>query len=163
MPVENEFRSHDTINDHYLWGLLEHARSIVFRARELELSQYGITIEQMSILHALLIHGGTATLDEIATTIIRQYNSVSTIVNRMVALDLVRKEKLQHEKKFRVYITEKARKTVSNVPGKSIQMVFAKLTLEEKVQMATYLEQIMSTGHEIMGHNFSPPFMSNNQ
>jgi DNA-binding MarR family transcriptional regulator len=163
MTVGTEFRSHDDINDHYLWGLLEHARSIVLRARELELSQYGITIEQMSILHALLIHGGSATIDEMATTIIRQYNSVSTIVNRMSALGLVRKEKLKHERKSKVYITQKARDIVSSVPGKSIQMVFSKLSPEDKVLLATSLEQIIGTGHDIMGHNFYPPFMSNHQ
>jgi DNA-binding MarR family transcriptional regulator len=161
MTVGTEFRSHDSINDLYLWGLLEHARSIVFRARELELSQCGITIEQMSILHALLIHGGTATLDQIATTIIRQYNSVSTIVNRMSALGLVKKEKLKHERKSKVCITEKARHIVITAPGKSIQMVFSKLTPEDKVLLATSLEQIVSTGHDIMGHNFSPAFMTN--
>jgi DNA-binding MarR family transcriptional regulator len=161
MTVGTEFRSHDAINDHYLWGLLEHARSLVLRARELELSQYSITIEQMSILHALLIHGGTATLDEIATTIIRQNNSVSTIVNRMFASGLVTKEKLKHDRKFKVHITDKARDIVDNVPGKSIQMVFSKLSSEDKVLLATSLEQIISTGHDIMGHNFSPAFMTN--
>ena len=163
MKVTNEFRSHDSINDPYLWGLLGHATSIVSRARELELSQYGITIEQMSILHALLINGGSATLDEIATTIIRQYNSVSTIVNRMSALGLVRKEKLKNEKKYKITITKKARIIVDTVPRESIQMMFSSFTVKDKERLATYLEQIISTGRDILGLNFNPPFLTKKQ
>jgi|WetSurMetagenome_2_1015567.scaffolds.fasta_scaffold449496_2 DNA-binding MarR family transcriptional regulator len=159
MTVTNEFRSHDSINDPYLWGLLEHARSIVSRARELELSQHGITIEQMSILHALLINGGSANLDEIATTIIRQYNSVSTIVNRMSALGLVRKEKLKNEKKYKITITKKARIIVDTVPRESIQMMFSSFSVKDKEKMATYLERIIGTGRDILGLSFNPPFL----
>jgi DNA-binding MarR family transcriptional regulator len=139
---------------------LEHSQSLIIRARELELAQYGITREQMSILHALLISDGSATIDEIGTIIVRQHNSVSTIVSRMSKLGLVKKERMPHEKKFRVLITEKARKTVSAIPRKSIEMIFNCLTVEEKVQLATHLEQLVSQGHEIIGHNFNLPFLS---
>ncbi|MGD0780285.1 MAG: helix-turn-helix domain-containing protein [Dehalococcoidales bacterium] len=160
MTERREFRSHDTINDAYLWGMLDHARSLVSRARELELSQYGITMEQMSILHALLINNNSATIDEIANFIIRQHNSVSTIVNRMSKIGLVRKERQQHEKKYKVIMTEKARKIVDSVPRKSIEMIFSKISLKDKEQLATCLEQIISTGHDILGHNFNLPFLS---
>jgi DNA-binding MarR family transcriptional regulator len=160
MIEKREFRSHEKISNAYVYGLLEHARSVVTRARELELAQYGITREQMSILHALLISNGSATIDEIAAIIIRQHNSVSTIVFRMSKLGLVKKEKLPHEKKFRVLITEKARKIVDAMPWKSIEMIFAGLSLNEKEQLATYLEKLISLGHEIIGHNFNLPFLS---
>jgi len=158
--VTGEFRSHDAINDPYLWGLLEHARSIIWRAREMELAQHGISMEQMSILHALLINGGSATIDEIATTIIRQYNSVSTIVNRMAALGLVRKEKLKNERKSRISLTKKARIIVDTVPRESIEMMFFGFKTTDKEQLATYLEQIIQTGRDVLGLNFKPPFLS---
>ena len=158
--VTGEFRSHDAINDLYLWGLLQHASSIVSRARELELAQYGISMEQMSILHALLINGGSATIDQIATTIIRQYNSVSTIVNRMSALGLVRKEKLKNERKSKISITKKARIIVDTIPRESIQMMFSSFSTTDKEQLATYLEQIVSTGRDVLGLNFKPLFLS---
>jgi DNA-binding MarR family transcriptional regulator len=160
MIQEHEFRSHDSISDAYVYGLLEHARSLITRARELELAQYGVTREQMSILHAILINDGSATIDEIASFIIRQHNSVSTIVSRMSKSGLVKKEKLPHEKKYQVLITEKARKIVEAMPWRSIEMIFASLSLSEKQQLATHLEQLVTTGHEIMGHNFNLPFLS---
>jgi DNA-binding MarR family transcriptional regulator len=160
--IENRgFRSHDTLNNAYLWGMLKHSTALISRARELELAQHKITMEQMSILHALLINGGSATIDEIVAFIVRQHNSVSTIVSRMSKLGLVKKEKLAHEKKFQVLITEKARKIVEAMPWRSIEMIFAGLSLNEKEQLATYLEKLVSTGHDILGHNHNLPFLSN--
>jgi DNA-binding MarR family transcriptional regulator len=161
MMIENrEFRNHETITDSYVYGLLDHTQSLIARARELELAQYGITREQMSVLHALIVNDGSATIEEIGTFIIRQHNSVSTIVSRMSKLGLVKKHKSSHEKKFRVLITEKARGIVKTIPRKSIETVLACLSLTEKKQLATYLEQLVSTGHEIMGHNYNLPFLS---
>jgi DNA-binding MarR family transcriptional regulator len=160
MIEKREFRSHDTINDSYIFGLLEHAYSLIGRARDLELAQYGITREQMSILHALMINGGSATIDDIVAIIVRQHNSVSTIVSRMSKLGLVKKEKLPHEKKYRVLITEKAQSFVASIPRKSIEMVFVNLTLEEKEQFATCLEQLIGTTHDVLGHNHNLPFLS---
>ena len=161
MIESREFRSLESINDAYLWGLLKHSTAIISRARELELAHYKITMEQMSILHALLINDGSAAIDEIAAIIVRQHNSVSTIVSRMSKQGLVKKEKLPHEKKYRVQITDKARKIVVSMPWKSIEMIFAGLSLNEKKQLATYLEQLVSAGHNILGHNNNLPFLSN--
>ena len=161
MIESREFRSLESINDAYLWGLLKHSTAIISRARELELAHYKITMEQMSILHAILINDGSAAIDEIAAIIVRQHNSVSTIVSRMSKQGLVKKEKLPHEKKYRVQITDKARKIVVSMPWKSIEMIFAGLSLNEKKQLATYLEQLVSAGHNILGHNNNLPFLSN--
>jgi len=162
MIEKREFRSHDTLNDAYLWGLLDHAKSLVARARELELSEYGITIEQMSILHALLINKGSATLDEIASIIVRQHNSVSTLVNRMAESGLVKKEKQNNDRKYRVIITEKARNIANSIPRKSIEMIFVDLSLMEKEQLATCLEKLINTGHDVLGHNNTLPFLFKN-
>ncbi len=160
MTERKEFRSHDTINDAYLWGLLEHARCLLARARELELAQYGITMEQMSILHALLVNNGSATIDEIATITVKQHNSVSTLVNRMCKSGLVKKERQPHEKKYKVLITNKARDVVDSIPRKSIEMFFSCLPLSAKKQVAGYLEALIVTGHDMLGHNFNLPFLS---
>jgi DNA-binding MarR family transcriptional regulator len=159
MIGKREFRSHDNISDSYIYGLLEHAQSLIVRARGLELAQFGITREQMSVLHAVLISDGAATIEEIGTIIIRQHNSVSTIVSRMSKLGLVKKERNDQEKKFRVMLTEKARKIISSVPRKSIEIVFDCLSAQEKEQLASHLEKLVRQGHEIMGHNFNLPFL----
>jgi DNA-binding MarR family transcriptional regulator len=160
MVDRREFRSHDTLNDAYVWGLLEHANSLISRARELELAQYGITMEQMSVLHALLICGGSATLDEIAAIIVRQHNSVSTLISRMSRSGLVDREKQPQQKKYNIQITQKARDIVDAVPRRSIEIFLNGLTLKEKDQFATYLEKLITTGHEVLGHNRKLPFLT---
>lgn len=160
MIAGREFRSHETINDAYVWGLLEHARSLIFRARELELAQFGITIEQMSILHAILINDGSATIDEVASITVRQHNSVSTLVNRMIKSGLIKKVKPLHEKKYLLLMTDKAHRTVEKIPRKSIEMAFSCLSKEEKAQLATSLEHLTENGHELLGHNFNLPFLT---
>jgi DNA-binding MarR family transcriptional regulator len=160
MTDRREFRSHDTINDAYVWGLLQHSTSLISRARELELAQYGITMEQMSVLHVLLVSGGSATIDEVATIIVRQHNSVSTIVNRMSKAGLIIKKKQPQQKKYSLQITQKARDIAASIPRKSIELVFANVSLKEKEQMATCLEQLITTGHEVLGHNHNLPFLS---
>ncbi len=150
----------EAINDAYLWGLLEHSASLISRARELELAQCRITMEQMSILYALLSCGGSATIDEIAAITIRQHNSVSTIVNRMAKADLVKKEKRPEHKKYLVQITEKARSIVDTAPTKSIETIFHNLSLKEKQELATCVGKLVNTGHDVLGYNFNLPFLS---
>lgn len=152
--------NHGTVNDAHLWTLLEHSASLISRARELELAQSGITMEQMSILHALLNCGGSATIDEIAAIIVRQHNSVSTIVNRMTKANLVKKEKRQDQKKYTVHITEKARRLVNSAPRTSIETIFSNLSSKEKEVMANSVEKLISTGHDVLGYNFNLPFLS---
>jgi DNA-binding MarR family transcriptional regulator len=160
MIERREFRNHANINDAYLWGLLKHSTALISRARGLELAQHKITMEQMSILHVLLVSEGSATIDEIAAMIVRQHNSVSTIVNRMAKSGLITIEKRPHQKKYSVQITEKARSIVEGVPRKSIEMVFTNLSLSEKEQLATCLEELISTAREVLGHNHHLPFLS---
>jgi DNA-binding MarR family transcriptional regulator len=155
-----ELRNNDTIKDSYLWSLLQHSTSLLSRAREIELAQCGITMEQMSILQALLDCGGSATIDEIAAIIVRQHNSVSSIINRMSKANLVKKEKRPHQKKYMIQITEKARDIVNTTPRKSIKTIFSNLSLEEREELADCVEKLINTGHDVLGYNFSLPFLS---
>ena len=104
MTETSELKNNNIINDSYLWNLLQHSTSLLSRAREIELAQSGITMEQMSILQALLDCNGAATIDEIAAIIVRQHNSVSSIVNRMSKASLVKKEKRPRKKKYMIRI-----------------------------------------------------------
>lgn len=146
--------------DVYLWVLLQRARSVATRARNLELSQYGVNIEQMSILHSLLVNGGFATIDEISINIVRRKNSVTTLVDRMFKMGLVTKERLTTDKKYRISLTPKARELINKVPRKSIGMLFSDFDPQEKEQIVKYLEQMITTGLDMLGENYIPPFLS---
>jgi DNA-binding MarR family transcriptional regulator len=159
MSTCSEFQSQDLETGYYLWTLLQRARSVVARARNLELAQYGVTIEQMSILHSLVINGGSASVDEIADNIVRQKNSVTTIINRMVKLDLVKIEKSKNNKKYLIILTPKSQKILDTVPRHSIEMIFSNFSPKDKKQMEGYLEQIINAGLDLLGENYVPPFL----
>jgi hypothetical protein len=130
MSTNCESQSQDLEIDYYLWTLLQRARSVVARARNLELAQFGVTIEQMSILHSLKVNG-----------------------------DLVKIEKLKTEKKYLITLTPKSQKIIDTVPRKSVEMIFSNFESEDKKRMAEYLEQIINTGLDLLGENYIPPFL----
>ena len=155
---KNEDESFRT-QDFQLYVLLDRARSIISRSRELELAQYGLSPEQAAVLHVLQSMGGSATIAELANTLVRQYNTATTIVNRMANLGLVRKIKPQESKKFTVTITEQAQNIYENVSFNSLEMVFSCLDSEQKKQLVINLEELIKKGRDILGIDFKPPFL----
>ena len=69
-----------------LWVLLERARFAISRLRELELAQFGVTIEQASILNIITKNGGAVTAKDIEDVTMRQQHSISSLVNGMIKL-----------------------------------------------------------------------------
>ena len=160
MSINAETKIQSRQLDNYLWVQLQRARSVATRVRNLELAQFGLTIEQMSILHSLLIKGGSASVEEIAANVVRQKNSVTTLLERMAKVDLVKIERLPTAKKYRITLTSKARNIIDSVPRKSIEMLFSSFDTKEKEEIAKYLEQMVNTGLELLGENYVPPFLS---
>jgi|GEM_PF-844516 len=160
MSIDSKLQKQNLEIDIYLWVLLQRARSVATRVRNLELAQFGLNIEQMSILHSLLINGGSASVNEIAKNVVRQKNSVTTLIDRMSRAGLVKKERLKGEKKFRISLTSKGLDLLNIVPKKSIGMLFANFMSKDKEQFVKYLEVVINTGLELLGENYIPPFLS---
>jgi DNA-binding MarR family transcriptional regulator len=149
-----------TLTDFELGVLLERTRSAYSRIRELELAQFGLSPEQAAILHTLQSKGSFATSDEIANNIIRQYHSVTSIVNRMEKNGLVEKVKTKRGRKYLIYITQKGENLYNSVPRHSIEMVLSGLIPEEKQQLAVGLQKMLSQGREMLGMNNKYPFLN---
>jgi DNA-binding MarR family transcriptional regulator len=156
---KNDNLPHSDI-DLELWINLDHAHSALSRARELELAQYGITPEQAAILNILLSKGGSATNAEIADTVIRQYNSITTLVNRMAMLDLVSKEKSAEHRKFLVTITPKGKNVYENVTFKSIRMAFSEFSSADKQKILYYLSHMVDKSRNMLQMDNKLPFLS---
>jgi DNA-binding MarR family transcriptional regulator len=146
-------------NDFDLWVLMDRARSAISRSRELELAVYGITPEQAAILHTLQGQKGAATIAEIADMTVRQYNSVTTLVNRMAKNGLVKKKRSSRDKKYIVSITSKGQSTYEKLTRKSYEMAFSCLSLEDKQKLFLYLKKLLETGRKMLGMDFKPPFL----
>ena len=166
MSTQNEDHrdeiSKDNINltDFEVGVLFERARSAYSRVRELELAQFGLSPEQAAILHTLQSKGSFATCEEIANMIIRQYHSVTSIVNRMEKNGLVEKIKTKKGRRYLISITQKGENLYNSVPRNSIKMTLSVLTPEEKQQLTLYLQKMLSKGREMLGMDNKYPFLN---
>ena len=93
--------------EYNLWILLNHTRHAIYRARELELSQYGITNEQARLLFAVNMLKEKAIPTEIAKQAFRETHTISSLVDRMAKKGLVRRVKDPNSKKIvRIVLTD---------------------------------------------------------
>ena len=145
--------------DFELWKLLDHVHSAISRARELELYQFGITPEQAGVLRTLIEQGGYTTNAEIADIMIRQYNSSTTMVNRMEKSGLVKKEKPANDRRFIVSITPKGRSICERVTVNSVHMAYSGLSPEEKEKLASYLKNIVEKSRSMLLMDQKLPFL----
>jgi DNA-binding MarR family transcriptional regulator len=146
--------------DFELWVMLDRARRALVRAREIELSQFGITQEQAGVLHTLLDYDGSLTNAEIADIMIRQSNSVTTLVTRMEKLGLVKKKRLANDVKIIVSITPKGRSIYEKVTTKSIHMAFSDFSLEDKQKLIKYFKHLTEKGRHLIGMDQKLPILS---
>lgn len=145
--------------DFELWKSLDHVHSAISRSRELEMKQHGITPEQAGVLRTLIEKGGFTTNAEIADVMVRQYNSITTLVNRMEKSGLVKKEKINNDRRFIVSITPKGRSICEKITINSVHMAFSGLSLEEKQKLASYLENIMEKSRSMLLLDRKLPFL----
>jgi DNA-binding MarR family transcriptional regulator len=147
-------------SDYNLWILMDHARVALSRTRELELAPLNLTPEQVSILHTIYIKGGSATNSEIADVTLRQYNSVCTMVNRLVKQGLVKKQKSAQDRKYIIVMTPKGKSKFEKITKASIEMAFSGLSVKDKQKMGSYLETIIDNSRRMLGMDFKHPFLN---
>jgi DNA-binding MarR family transcriptional regulator len=158
---DNKGKNYITSEDIELTIKLERARSIISRMMELELARHGLTPEQAAILDALESNGGIATNVELANIVIRHYHSVVSIVNRMAKNGLVKKNTVKGQNKFLVTMTEKGETIYRALPRNSISVFFSPLSVEEKSQLNSILQILVSKGRDSLGLDLS--FLARNK
>jgi DNA-binding MarR family transcriptional regulator len=137
--------------NHLLWTLMDNTHYGIARTRLLEIAQYGMTKEQAQILYIIKTNGGSVTLGKIATYSMRQHHSISTLINRMERVGLVKKTKLPNEKAFRIIATTKGKAMYSKLTRESIDFVFAALTAEEKETLNGLLLKLQKASRNLLG------------
>jgi DNA-binding MarR family transcriptional regulator len=134
------------------------ARHSVYRLRELELAQFGLTVEQSIILYLLISRGGSTTAKTIEDLTLRQHHSISTLINRMIKTRLVAKKKNRDSKKFEILITQHGEDLHKKVPIHSIEMVFSSLKDKDRERLYTYLSTLLDKARDFLGLSFVPTF-----
>jgi DNA-binding MarR family transcriptional regulator len=143
-----------------LYILLDQVDSIVTSAVELELKHLHLTQPQVRILTMLSREGKAATIEELASWTLKEFNSVSTLINRMEKKGLVKKVKKDGDLKTYISLSEQGSDIYHHhVTERSIRLIFEKLTAAEKKQLETTLKKVRDTTRDILGMDFRPPFL----
>ena len=153
--------SSSTVNQDYnLWVLLYQARDAIFKAREKELRQYGLTPVKAATLFVIQAIGDEATPAEIARWLFREPHSITELLNRMAKGGLVRKTRnLGQGNLVRVTITEKGKQAYyQSSESKYIPQILSFLSEEEKQQLRLLLEKLRSKAHQELGVKFKMPY-----
>lgn len=150
---------HRILPESRLWEKLNCAGFAISRLRELELAQFGLSIEQSSVLRIILDHGGQTTVQEIMDKTMRQSNSVYMLINRMHKMGLITKLKKGGDKKNHIAITREGKSVFRKVTAASPQMVFSTLTAKEKVKLAELFDVLVSRARHLLGIPYRPPII----
>jgi DNA-binding MarR family transcriptional regulator len=143
-----------------LYILLDQANSIVTNAVELELKHLRLTQPQARVLTMLSRANRPVTLDELADWTLKEFNSVSTLINRMENKGLVKKAKKEGDLKTYVTLTEKGSILYhQQVTERSIHLIFSRISDIQKNQLANTLKTVRDTAREILGLDYRPPFL----
>jgi len=143
-----------------LYILLDQTDSIVTNAVELEIKHLKMTQPQVRVLTMLSREDKPATLEELANWTLKEFNSVSTLINRMENKGLVKKIKKNGDLKTYITLTEKGSELYhKQVTERSIHLIFDKLSSEEKKQLDSILKKIRNTTRDLLGLDFKPPFL----
>jgi len=147
----------DKQSDFLLWKYLDHTRYMIFRLREKELAQLGLTPEQAYVLDILHAARGSTTINRIVEATQRQHNSISTLITRMARQGLVRKTRTRRDKRaYRIALTEKGRALFNTIPQDSITKAFLCLTAGEKNDLLRYLDHLLVSAYQSAGHEWDP-------
>jgi len=143
-----------------LYILLDVVDSIITNAIELEIKHLRMTQPQVRVLTMLSRENRPVTINELANWTLKEFNSVSTLINRMERKGLIKKVKKTGDLKTYVTLTEKGSNLYhKQVTERSIRLIFEKLTSEEKKQLELTLKKLRDTTRDLLGMDYRPPFL----
>ena len=127
---------------------------------KLELKHLRMTRPQVAVLAVLSREDRPVTIDELAKSTQKKFNSVSVLVNRMEKKELVRKIKKDGDLKTYIVLTKKGSILYhTKVTERSVHLIFGKLTEKEKKSLISMLNKLSDATNDLLGLNYKPPFL----
>ncbi len=136
-------------SDHSLWSTLDGTTFCISRLRQMELAKFGLTVEQSSILQLLGNEGVTA--KTLSRMTLRQHNSISIIISRMIRLGLLEKEKLPGRASV-IRLTKKGVNLREGVSWNALALTFSSLTPDQKKQLTEILSSLRVRVMSLLDH-----------
>jgi DNA-binding MarR family transcriptional regulator len=141
-------------------ALLDSTRDSIQKAIKLELGQYNMSQSQVKIMHMIYNNKELMTLNQIAEISIRELNSVTTLVNRMLKKELVEKIRKPGDSRSYIALTEKGKDIYENtVTERSITLIFDALDDKEKEDLRVLLNKLQTKARNLLGLDYTPPFL----
>ncbi len=142
-----------------LYVLMSQTYDTIRNANELELDQYGVNEAQIRILFMLTQEKKGMTINEMSGWIMRKFNSISTLVNRMERKGLVERNKNATDGKVYIVMTGKGKDLFKQINERAIHLIFKVLSEEEKKELHSMLKRLRIEGRELLGLDYKPPFL----
>ncbi len=131
--------------DFDMFVLIHQARDATHKAREKELSQFGISTRECAAMHSIHVLGGNATPADISRRTYREHHTVTALLHRMEKRGLIVKAKDSNRKNmWRVSLTEKGENAYHQSIDKreSIYTAMSSLPENKRQQLETCLRQV---------------------
>lgn len=145
------------MDDYSIWGKITEVHDLICKARTVELRKLGLTAEQSKILRVLMVENGTSTINDIADMTQKRHNTISLIVKRMEKAGLIKRNKIPSSNRYQIAITEKGIRLFETMPLNSIDMIFSKLSSDEKHALMSLLDKLDKQTRHILGLDYIPP------
>jgi DNA-binding MarR family transcriptional regulator len=142
------------------WLLLEQTRNAIFKAREFELEQYGLSLVQSAVMFVIHTSGGKTRPAEIARWLVREPHSISGLLSRMERRGLLQREP-DPERKNAVWIvlTSEGRDICDKTfQRESVKQVFSGLSDEERQELMGSLIKLRDRALKDRRVRNRPPF-----
>lgn len=146
--------------DYNLWLFIAQVRAAMLRAREKEVSKYGITASQASVLFVVNALGKRATPAELGRWLFQTSQSIAGILNRMERLGLLKRVKdLDKKNQMRIVLTKKGREAFAQSSRReSMHRIMPVLPPETRQQFIKNLTRILDATLKYLGETRERPF-----
>ena len=150
-----------TDTNYRAWALLNQTRHAIYQIVGKELRSLGISPAQGAMLLVIKSINPSPSLGQIGRLLIREHNSVSVLLNKMLRQGLVSKMKDPDRKNVtRVALTDKGRKVCKLVmSSETIPRIFSCLSEKESQQLISNLDKLLDQAHKELGIERRLPFV----
>lgn len=140
----------ENISNFELWGLIANTCYAISRSRFLEIGRIGLTPQKAQILNIIKGNGGSILQNKISGIILRQQNSVSDLVNRMVREGLISKRRIPGDRKYLLVIGKEGVEKLDRLTRQSIEMIFSVLTPQDCQNLNLVLNKLLEKSSSLL-------------
>ena len=158
MATKKRFDSVDA--DQTLWLLLEQTRNAVYKARELELEQYGVSASQAGVMFVIHTMGGRTRPAEIARWLVREPHSISGLLTRMEKDELLRRvPDPERRNAVSIVLTDKGQDICNKVfLRESVRQILSVLDDDQRQQLSDALISVRDRALKDRRTRNRPPY-----